>query len=69
MRECRGGNLQFLLHAAHRKPGTARAHERSIDLEPDRVAERLELLGGFFDFHGNMMRAPHGLVNPYFGEY
>ena len=53
VRERRGGDPQLLLQSADRQSRIAGSHERAIDLESRRVAERFELFCCFFDFHGN----------------
>ena len=46
-------DLEALLHPADRQARISRPHQRAVDLEPRRVAERFELLGCLFDVHGN----------------
>ena len=53
MRKRRRGDAELFLQAAHRQTIVAGAHERAIDLEARRIAERFELLCRFFEFHGN----------------
>src|SRR5829696_1626013 len=55
VRERRSRDLQLLLQPPNGKAGIAGAHQCAIDLEPRRIAERLELLCCFFDFHRTKM--------------
>ena len=57
MGERRGRDAEFFLQTADRQSVVAGAHERAIDLEPGRIAERFELFCRFFEFHGNMYYA------------
>src|SRR4051812_17061575 len=66
VRERRRRDLQLLLQPPDRKAGIAGAHQCAIDLEPRRVAERLELLCCFFDFHGIKMMPSGQGVKRYF---
>lgn len=54
MGERRSRDVEFFLQVADRQPVIAGPHERAIDLEPGRIAERFELFRCFFDFHGNI---------------
>ena len=66
VRERRSRDLQLLLQPPDRKAGIAGAHQCAIDLEPRRVAERLELLCCFFDFHRINMTPGRAGVKLYF---
>ncbi|WP_206528349.1 hypothetical protein, partial [Mesorhizobium sp. M7A.F.Ca.CA.002.05.1.1] len=41
----------------------------AIELKPRRVAERFELGGCFFEFHGNKLYGTFRIVNPNFEKY
>jgi hypothetical protein len=48
----RGSYFKLLLQSTDWQPLITRPDEYAIDLKPCRIAERLKLLCGFFEFHG-----------------
>jgi hypothetical protein len=66
VRERGRGNPESLLDLAHGQTCSSCANQCSVEIEPGRIPERFELLGGLFEFHGNKMNIPAEAVKRYF---
>jgi hypothetical protein len=66
VRERRGRDREALLELPDGKARSSRANECPVEVEPGRIPEGFELLGGLFEFHGNKMNIPAEAVKRYF---
>src|SRR5262249_26953992 len=68
MREGRGREPDLLLKDAAWQTVFAGAHERPIDLQAHRTAQRLKLVGCYFEFHRNNMTSQETRRKNYFDQ-
>lgn len=66
VRKRRRWHDQFFLNGSDRQAISPGPNKKAISLEANGIAQRFELRGCFFDFHGNMMGRPQDVVNAYF---
>jgi hypothetical protein len=63
MRQGRRSDAERLLQVPDRSPGLTCPHQRTIKVEPRRIAERLELFCCLFEFHRNKVAPRQRRVN------
>ena len=62
-RQRRGGDGEMGLERADAEPIGTGAHQQADDLEPGRIAELVETLGGIIEFHGLNLGPARPIVN------